>query len=105
MAKCLMLGNEAVARGAYEAGVRVGTAYPGTPSTEIMECLARHEGVYCEWSSNEKVALEVGLGAAIAGARSIVSMTECCGRPAFYIGIYRNKRRIGDSRSRRPRYA
>jgi len=72
--KTLMLGNEAVARGAYEAGVTVATAYPGTPSTEITENIAKHDEIYCEWSPNEKVALEVALGASIAGARSICSM-------------------------------
>lgn len=72
--KRLMLGNEAVARGAYEAGVTVSAAYPGTPSTEISEYIARYEEVNAEWSPNEKVALEVGIGASIAGARAIVSM-------------------------------
>ncbi|NSW90453.1 MAG: indolepyruvate ferredoxin oxidoreductase subunit alpha [Firmicutes bacterium] len=72
--KKLMLGNEAVARGAYEAGVTVATAYPGTPSTEITENIAKYEGIYSEWSPNEKVALEVAIGASIAGARSICSM-------------------------------
>ncbi len=70
----LLLGNEAVARGAYEAGVRVATAYPGTPSTEITEALAATTNVYCEWSPNEKVALEVALGAAMGGARAMCSM-------------------------------
>lgn len=72
--KKLMLGNEAVARGAYEAGVTVATAYPGTPSTEITENIALYEDIYSEWSPNEKVALEVAVGASIAGARSICSM-------------------------------
>ena len=72
--KKLMLGNEAVARGAYEAGVTVATAYPGTPSTEITENIARYDEIYAEWSPNEKVAMEVAYGAAVAGARSIVSM-------------------------------
>jgi Indolepyruvate ferredoxin oxidoreductase, alpha and beta subunits len=72
--KTLMLGNEAVARGAYEAGVTVATAYPGTPSTEITENIAKYDEIYCEWSPNEKVALEVALGSSIAGARSICSM-------------------------------
>ena len=73
--KRLMLGNEAVARGAYEAGVTVATAYPGTPSTEITEAIAaRYDNIYSEWSPNEKVALEVAIGASIAGARSICSM-------------------------------
>lgn len=72
--KKLMLGNEAVARGAFEAGVKVAAAYPGTPSTEITENLAKYDEVYSEWSPNEKVALEVAVGASIAGARSICSM-------------------------------
>ncbi len=72
--KKLMLGNEAVARGAYEAGVTVAAAYPGTPSTEITESIAEYDEIYSEWSPNEKVALEVAVGAAIAGARSICSM-------------------------------
>lgn len=72
--KKLMLGNEAVARGAYEAGVSVAAAYPGTPSTEITEYIAKYDEIYSEWSPNEKVALEVAVGAAIAGARSICSM-------------------------------
>lgn len=74
--KELLLGNEAVARGAYEAGVRVATAYPGTPSTEITEAMAAYpsDEVYVEWSPNEKVAMEVAIGASISGARAIVSM-------------------------------
>jgi indolepyruvate ferredoxin oxidoreductase, alpha subunit len=71
----LMLGNEAVARGAYEAGCTVATAYPGTPSTEITETIAKkYDEIYSEWSPNEKVALEVAIGASIAGARAICSM-------------------------------
>lgn len=69
-----MLGNAAVARGAYEAGVSVATAYPGTPSTEITEHLAKYREIDAEWSVNEKVALEVAIGASIAGARAIASM-------------------------------
>jgi len=69
-----MSGNEAIARGAYEAGVRVGAGYPGTPSTEILEALVDYPGVYTEWSVNEKVALELGVGAALSGARSLVTM-------------------------------
>jgi indolepyruvate ferredoxin oxidoreductase alpha subunit len=72
--KKLMLGNEAVARGAFEAGVTVAAAYPGTPSTEITENIAKYDEIYAEWSPNEKVALEVAIGASIAGARSICSM-------------------------------
>ncbi len=69
-----MLGNEAIARGAYEAGVKVSSAYPGTPSTEISEFLAKYTEVYTEWAPNEKVALEVAAGSAIAGARSLACM-------------------------------
>ena len=54
-----MLGNQAIARGAYEAGVKVSSAYPGTPSTEVSEYLVKYEGVYAEWAPNEKVATEV----------------------------------------------
>ena len=70
----LLSGNEALALGAYHAGVGVATAYPGTPSTEILEFIARFDDVYAEWSTNEKVAMEVALGAAYAGTRSLVSM-------------------------------
>lgn len=70
----LMSGNEAIAQGAWEAGASIGVAYPGTPSTETMEQFALKEGVYAEWCTNEKVALEVGLGAAAAGARVLVTM-------------------------------
>lgn len=70
----LLSGNEAIAQGAWEAGVRVGVGYPGTPSTETLENLAEFDDVYCEWSPNEKVALEVALGSAMGGARSLVTM-------------------------------
>ena len=67
--KVLMTGNEAIARGAYEAGLTVASAYPGTPSTEILENLVNYkDNIYCEWAPNEKVALEVAIGASIAGA-------------------------------------
>ncbi len=72
--KKLMLGNAAVAQGAYEAGVRVVSSYPGTPSTEITENIVKYEEVYCEWAPNEKVAAEVAIGASIAGARSMTCM-------------------------------
>lgn len=72
--KQLMTGDEAIARGAYEAGVRHASAYPGTPSTEILENLATYDDIYAEWAPNEKVAMESAIGAAIAGIRSIVSM-------------------------------
>ncbi len=70
----LLSGNEAIARGMFEAGVRVASAYPGTPSTEILENFARYEGVYAEWAPNEKVAVEVALGASMAGVRSLAAM-------------------------------
>lgn len=72
--KKLMLGNEAVARGAYEAGVTVVSSYPGTPSTEITENIVKYDEIYVEWASNEKVAAEVAIGASIAGARSMSCM-------------------------------
>lgn len=74
MSKKLLIGNEAVARGLYEAGLRVASSYPGTPSTEITECIAKYDDVYSEWAPNEKVAMEVAAGAAIAGARSFCAM-------------------------------
>lgn len=70
----LLSGNEAVARGAWEAGVAVASAYPGTPSTEILETLARFPNVYAEWATNEKVAVDVAIGAAYAGRRSLATM-------------------------------
>ena len=72
--KVLMSGNESIARGAFEHGVRFAAGYPGTPSTEIIETFAKYDGVYAEWSPNEKVALEVGIGAALAGAKALVVM-------------------------------
>lgn len=69
-----MSGNEAIALGAYEAGVKVASGYPGTPSTEIMENLCRYEGVYTEWAPNEKVGLEVAIGASFAGVRALATM-------------------------------
>ena len=60
--KKLILGNEGIARGAYEAGVKVATAYPGTPSTEILESASKYDEIYAEWSPNEKVAMEVAIG-------------------------------------------
>ena len=69
-----MLGNEAIARGAYEAGVKVTSAYPGTPSTEISENIVKYDGVYAEWAPNEKVAAEVAVGASMAGCRSMCMM-------------------------------
>ncbi len=72
--KTMMLGNEAIARGAFEAGVKLSSAYPGTPSTEISEYLAKYEEVYTEWAPNEKVAAEVAIGASISGVRSMACM-------------------------------
>ncbi len=73
--RTLLSGNEAIARGAWETGVTVAVGYPGTPSTEILEAArAYKKDIYCEWSPNEKVALEVAAGASLAGARAIVTM-------------------------------
>jgi indolepyruvate ferredoxin oxidoreductase alpha subunit len=72
--KRILSGNEAIARGAFEAGVKVGTGYPGTPSTEILENLLQYQGITVEWAPNEKVALEVGSGASLAGSRVLVTM-------------------------------
>ena len=92
--KKLLLGNEAVARGLYEAGVRVVSSYPGTPSTEITEAAATYEAIYCEWASNEKVAAEVAAGASFAGARSFCAQKHVglnvAADPLFtmsYIGV------------------
>ncbi len=70
----IMLGNEAIARGAYEAGVKVSAAYPGTPSTEISENIVTYDEIYCEWSPNEKVATEVAIGASMSGVHAMASM-------------------------------
>ena len=70
----LLSGNEAIAQGAWEAGCRIGVAYPGTPSTETLETFAKMDGVYAEWCVNEKVAVEVGVGASAAGARVLSTM-------------------------------
>ena len=85
--KELLLGNEAVARGLYEAGVRMASSYPGTPSTEITETAAKYGEIQCEWAPNEKVAVEVAAGASFAGARSFSAMKHV---------LYRRKRRHGD---------
>ena len=78
--KALMTGNEAVARGVWEAGAQFASAYPGTPSTEILENLAKFDkkDIYAEWAPNEKVAMESALGASLAGVRSFVAM-KCVG--------------------------
>lgn len=92
--KKLMLGNEAIARGAYEAGVTVVSSYPGTPSTEITENIVKYDEIYAEWAPNEKVAGEVAIGASIAGARSMSCMKHVglnvMADPVFtvsYIGV------------------
>ena len=92
--KELMLGNAAVARGAYEAGVTVVSSYPGTPSTEITENIVKYDEIYAEWAPNEKVAGEVAIGASIAGARSMSCMKHVglnvMADPVFtvsYIGV------------------
>jgi len=72
--KEILSGNEAIARGAYEAGVKVACAYPGTPSTEILETITRYQEINASWATNEKVALEVGIGASFGGARALVTM-------------------------------
>ena len=73
--KVIMLGNEAIARGAYEAGVKVSAAYPGTPSTEISEQIVKYkDSIYAEWSPNEKVATEVAIGASVSGVRAMACM-------------------------------
>ena len=92
--KELLLGNEAVARGLYEAGVRVVSSYPGTPSTEITEAAAKYDEIYCEWAPNEKVAAEVAAGASMGGARAFCGMKHVglnvAADPLFtlsYIGV------------------
>ena len=72
--KTLMLGNEAVARGLFEGGCSFVSSYPGTPSTEITECVAVYKEVYAEWAPNEKVAMEAAFGASLAGKRSFCAM-------------------------------
>ena len=72
--KQLLSGNEAIALGAYHAGTAVASAYPGTPSTEILEAISKFDDIYTEWSTNEKVAMEVGLGASYSGVRTMLSV-------------------------------
>ena len=74
--KKLLTGNEAIARGAWEAGVHFASAYPGTPSTEILENLSTYKEIDSEWAPNEKVAMEAAIGASMAGARSMASMKQ-----------------------------
>ena len=72
--KAFLSGNQAVARGAYEGGCHVATAYPGTPSTEILENIAQYKEIHSEWCTNEKVALEVASGASFGGARALTAI-------------------------------
>lgn len=72
--KALLTGNEAIARGAYEAGVKLASGYPGTPSTEILENIVQYKEIYAQWSPNEKVAFEVAIGASISGVRALATM-------------------------------
>ncbi len=74
MERAILSGNEAIARGAYEAGVKVASAYPGTPSTEILENMVQYPSIDASWAPNEKVALEVGIGASMGGGRTLVAM-------------------------------
>lgn len=89
--KKIMLGNEAVARGLYEAGCRLVSSYPGTPSTEITEFAAGYDEIYAEWAPNEKVALEVAIGASVAGGRSFCAMKHVglnVAADPLFIGAY-----------------
>ena len=72
--KAILSGNEAIARGFYEAGGNFASAYPGTPSTEILENIGQYDKIQAQWAPNEKVALEVAAGAALGGARSLAAM-------------------------------
>ena len=108
-ASMFMLGNEAIARGAIEAGVQVVAAYPGTPSSEITETLvnnAKNTGMYAEWSINEKVALEVAMAAAISGLRSLAIMKHVgvnVAHDALMSASYMGAGRAGADFRRRPR--
>ena len=105
-----LTGNEAIARGAWEAGVRVAAAYPGTPSTEILESLANYpaEDLHAQWSTNEKVALDVAIGASFAGSRALCRDEAC--RPQrrrrrlHVADLYRRERRPGAGGLRRSRH-
>jgi indolepyruvate ferredoxin oxidoreductase alpha subunit len=91
MKKVLLSGNEAIARGAYEYGMQVATGYPGTPSSEILENVAKYEDIYSEWSTNEKVAMDAAIGAAYAGKRSMVAMKSVgmnVAADSFFYAVY-----------------
>ena len=75
--KTLMLGNEAAARGLFEAGCSFVSSYPGTPSTEITECAAKYPEIYAEWAPNEKVAMEAAFGASLSGAPQLLRHEAC----------------------------
>ena len=82
----MLSGNEAIARGAWEAGVRLAAAYPGTPSTEILENLAKYDDVYCEWSPNEKVAMEARVPRGIQLRVLLRGVHGCRGRDGHRVG-------------------
>jgi indolepyruvate ferredoxin oxidoreductase alpha subunit len=89
--KVLLSGNEAIARGAYEYGVQIATGYPGTPSSEILENVARYDEIYAEWSTNEKVAMDAAIGGAYAGKRSMVAMKSVgmnVAADSFFYAVY-----------------
>ena len=98
--KKIMQGNEAIARGAWEAGVMVGCAYPGTPSSEIMAEISKYKEIYTEWSPNEKVAVEVAHGASLAGGRAMACMKHVglnvASDPFMTIVLYRRQGRSCD---------
>ena len=97
--KKLMIGNEAIARGLYEGGLSIVSSYPGTPSTEITEFLAKYDDVYSEWAPNEKVAAEVAFGASLNGGAQLLCheacRLECCSRSIVYAVLYRCNRWYG----------
>ena len=89
--KVMLTGNEAIARGAYEAGVKVAMGYPGTPSSEILENVARYKEIYSEWSINEKVAMDGVMGAAYAGRRAMFTTKQVgmnVASDSFFYGVY-----------------
>ena len=106
-----MLGNEAIARGLYEAGVTLVSSYPGTPSTEITEFAAKYDEIYCEWAPNEKVATEVAFGASLRGARSACAMKHVglnvAADPLFTLhqNVHQNRAFPGRGGAVRPRGA
>ena len=92
--KELMLGNEAIARGAYEAGVKHIISYPGTPSTEITEFASQYKEIFCQWSVNEKVSFETAFGASLMGNRAMICLKHVglnVAADSFYSSIYGRK--------------